>query len=92
MNSESPFKSSGVCRGSDWFPLRSNQLAVVRWRGRLLGPVPCVAELRLPWPFFYVFDVFWLLSCRIVRVRSGPSSSSFVGARGAEFFDGAPRR
>ena len=34
----------------------------VRWRGRLLGPGGAVAELRTPWPYVYVFDVFWLLS------------------------------
>nr|AFK89519.1 hypothetical protein [Arthrobacter sp. J3.49] len=33
----------------------------VRWRGRLLGPVRAVAELRTPWPCV-VCDAFWLLS------------------------------
>jgi hypothetical protein len=50
-----------VYRRKLWFPLRFNQLAGVRWRGRLLGPGGAVAELRTPWPFL-VYDVFWLLS------------------------------
>ncbi|GIU58070.1 hypothetical protein NicSoilC12_38190 [Arthrobacter sp. NicSoilC12] len=33
-----------------WFSLCFNQLAGVRWRGRLLGPGRAVAELRTPWP------------------------------------------
>lgn len=48
--------------GRDWFPLRSNQLSVVRWRGRLLGPVPPSQSSGCPGPVVYVFDVFWLLS------------------------------
>lgn len=40
---------SCMCRqDSHWFPLRCNQLAGVRWRGRLLGPGRAVAELRTP--------------------------------------------
>ncbi|MGN7150773.1 hypothetical protein ACTHQ6_17445 [Arthrobacter sp. SAFR-179] len=50
-----------VYRRKDWFPLRSNQLKGVRWRGRLLGPGGAVAELRTPWTLC-VYDVFWLLS------------------------------
>ena len=50
-----------VYRRKDWFPLRFNQLMGVRWRGRLLGPVLSVAELR-PSPALCVYDVFWLLS------------------------------
>jgi hypothetical protein len=44
------------------FPLRSNQLSGVRWRGRLLGPGRAVAGLRTPWPCL-PNSVFWLLSC-----------------------------
>jgi len=35
-------------QGSHGFPLRFNQLAGVRWRGRLLGSGRAVAELRTP--------------------------------------------
>jgi len=35
----------------------------VRWRGRLLGPVPPSQGSGDPGPVFYVCDVFVLLSC-----------------------------
>jgi hypothetical protein len=48
-----------------WFPLRSNQVSGVRWRGRLSGPVLSVAGLR-PSLALFVYDVFWLLSFNVV--------------------------
>nr|WP_173160724.1 hypothetical protein [Arthrobacter sp. 68b] len=47
---------------SPWFPLRSNQLMGVRWRGRLLGAAGPSQSSCPSSPFVYVFDVFWLLS------------------------------
>jgi hypothetical protein len=46
-----------------------------------VGPVPAPQGSAAPGPV--VSTTFWLLSCRIVHVRSGPSGPSFVGACGA---------
>jgi hypothetical protein len=46
-----------------------------------VGPVPAPQSSAAPGPV--LSTTFWLLSCRIVRVRSGPSSPSFVGACGS---------
>jgi hypothetical protein len=62
------------------FPLRSNQLMGVRWRGRLAGAAGPSQSSCPSSPFVYVFDVFWLLSlccyrdqfrgrCRVVATQ-----------------------
>jgi hypothetical protein len=48
-------------RARPWFPLRFNQVDGRALRGRVVGPVRAVAELRAPGPGC-VYDVFWLLS------------------------------
>jgi hypothetical protein len=75
-------------QGSHWFPLRFNQGSGVRWRGRLLGPVLSVAELR-PSLALLVYDVFLLLSYGLYfREFSPVNTNGHHGAMaGDELYD-----